>query len=125
LTRPLLTAIKLKVESEADPKNEINSTNPEAEAEEYEEPDDEFSASMAEAMTGPNPGLAPTSALGNLIGESVRGKSGSDDIVILPPADNQLFIKSISPDISRTELENVCFGCYYHLPNTKSLMHLS
>ncbi|PLW18270.1 hypothetical protein PCASD_16065 [Puccinia coronata f. sp. avenae] len=101
-------SIKLKVESEADPKNEINSTNPEAEAEEYEEPDDEFSASMAEAMTGPNPGLAPTSALGNLIGESVRGKSGSDDIVILPPADNQLFIKSISPDISRTELENHC-----------------
>jgi hypothetical protein len=102
---------KVKTESDADVKNEINSTNPDAEAEDYEEPDDEFSASMAEALNGPNTGLAPSSALGSLIGESMRGKMGSDDIVILPPADNQLFIKSISPDISRIELENVCFAC--------------
>ncbi|KAA1086717.1 hypothetical protein PGT21_009587 [Puccinia graminis f. sp. tritici] len=99
---------KVKTESDADVKNEITSTNPDAEGEDYEEPDDEFSASMAEALNGPNTGLAPSSALGSLIGESMRGKMGSDDIVILPPADNQLFIKSISPDISRTELENHC-----------------
>ncbi|WAQ91949.1 hypothetical protein PtA15_15A342 [Puccinia triticina] len=101
-------AAKVKTESEADVKNEVNSTNPDADADEYEEPDDEFCASMAEAITGPNTGLAPSSALGSLIGESMRGKVGSDDIVVLPPADNQLFIKSISPDISRTELENHC-----------------
>ncbi|KAI9607999.1 hypothetical protein H4Q26_005452 [Puccinia striiformis f. sp. tritici PST-130] len=52
---------------------EGNSNNPDAEAEDYEEPDDEFSASMAEALSGPNTALA-----------------------------------SISPDISRTELEDHC-----------------
>ncbi|KAI9615395.1 hypothetical protein KEM48_005597 [Puccinia striiformis f. sp. tritici PST-130] len=93
----LLEVGKGNTESEPDVKNEANSNNPDAEAEDYEEPDDEFSASMAEALSGPNTALAPSSALGKLIGESMKGKSGSDDIVVLPPADNQLFIKSISP----------------------------
>lgn len=101
-------ASKIKSESESETKNEINMNHLDAEAEDDEEPDDEFSASLAEALSGPNTTLGPSSALGNLIGESMRGKSGSDDIVILPPSDNQLFIKSISPDISRTELENHC-----------------
>ncbi|KNE98612.1 hypothetical protein PSTG_08164 [Puccinia striiformis f. sp. tritici PST-78] len=104
----LLEVGKGNTESEPDVKNEANSNNPDAEGEDYEEPDDEFSASMAEALSGPNTALAPSSALGKLIGESMKGKSGSDDIVVLPPADNQLFIKSISPDISRTELEDHC-----------------
>jgi len=105
---PVSDTSKVKAESELDTKNELNSTNLDAEVEDYEEADDDLSAGMGDALTGPNLGLASTSALGSLIGESVMGKSGSDDCVILPPTDNQLFIKSISPDLSRTELENHC-----------------
>ncbi|MBW0491899.1 hypothetical protein O181_031614 [Austropuccinia psidii MF-1] len=89
-------------------KNENNLPHLDAEGDEFEDADDEFSNSMAEALSGPNPALAPSSILGSLIGESMRGKTGSDDIVIVPPFENQLFIKSISPDISRLELENHC-----------------
>lgn len=104
-----------------DTKNDLNSTNPDAEVEDYEDADDDLSAGMGDALTGPNLGLA-SSALGSLIGESVMGKSGCDDCVILPPADNQLFIKSISPDLSRTELENVSLALYHTGPCPKLLM---
>lgn len=76
------------------------------ELEELEDPDLDFHNSIADVIAS-STAMGACSALGSLIGESMRGKSGSDDIVILPPSDNQLFIKSISPDISREELENV------------------
>lgn len=78
------------------------------EMDDHEDPDFDYSTKMAE-MLGPSNGMpGSSSALGSLIGESMRGKGGSDDIVVLPPSANQLFIKSISPDISREELENHC-----------------
>ncbi|CAH7670282.1 hypothetical protein BY996DRAFT_4581806 [Phakopsora pachyrhizi] len=80
------------------------STNLDAEGEEYEDPDDEISNGLVD----PNASLTLPSDLGSLIGESMKGRGGVDDIVILPPSENQLFIKSISPDLSREELEKVC-----------------
>ncbi|KAI8455282.1 hypothetical protein BY996DRAFT_8466870 [Phakopsora pachyrhizi] len=80
------------------------STNLDAEGKEYEDPDDEISNGLVD----PNAGLTLPIDLGSLIGESMKGRGGVNDIVILLPSENQLFIKSISPDLSREESEKHC-----------------
>ncbi|KAG0145097.1 hypothetical protein CROQUDRAFT_671995 [Cronartium quercuum f. sp. fusiforme G11] len=95
---PLESEVEVKVEED---RVDVKKEEP-ALTEDFDEPEPE-----PEPDYEPGPG-DETCALGKLIGESMRGKGGADDIVMLPAADNQLFIKSISPDISRAELENHC-----------------
>ncbi|KAI8443120.1 hypothetical protein BY996DRAFT_8530949, partial [Phakopsora pachyrhizi] len=80
------------------------STNLDAEGKEFEDPDNKISNGLVD----PNASLTLPSDLGSLIGESMKGRGGVNDIVILPSSENQLLIKSISPDLSREELEKHC-----------------
>ncbi|KAI8454313.1 hypothetical protein BY996DRAFT_6413982 [Phakopsora pachyrhizi] len=87
-----------------DPQEEELSTNLEAEGKEYEDTDGKISNGLVD----PNPSLTLPSDLGSLIGESMKGRGGVNEIVILPPSEYQLLIKSISPDLSHEELEKHC-----------------
>lgn len=40
--------------------------------------------------------------------DDVTGKTSDEDSVLIPPSTHTLFIKALSPDISRADLETVC-----------------
>ncbi|KAI8447532.1 hypothetical protein BY996DRAFT_6420907 [Phakopsora pachyrhizi] len=66
------------------------STNLEAEGKEYEDPEEQISNGLVD----PNASLTLPSDLRSLIGESMKGRGGVNDIVILPPSENSCSSKA-------------------------------
>lgn len=102
---------KVKAEDDGDASAKTEDIDEDAKVDEKSAAEDsaiKTEATEGDANSGEDAKVANVDeANGKLAGEDTEARKGDEDSILIPGSTNTLFIKSISPEISRADLEAV------------------